>query len=133
MLNKDHLRRIFAEEKSLLKLNEVRYINVPRFDELSVENLENQFKSDAQLQRYLPDKLPKGRMPDRTYYFNVMNTLYPDYMAELIANANGKRYRVSDGEADHGGIKVSDDWWEQLNAVPFLTRKYSNHSNDIRT
>ena len=49
MLNKDHLRRIFAEEKSLLKLNDVRWINVPRFDELSVENLEKQFKSDAQL------------------------------------------------------------------------------------
>ena len=81
MLNKDHLRRIFAEEKSLLKLNDVRWINVPRFDELSVENLEKQFKSDAQLQRYLPDKLPKGRMPDRTYYFNVMNTLYPEYSA----------------------------------------------------
>ena len=61
MLNKDHLRRIFAEEKSLLKLSDVKWINVPRYDELSVENLEKQFKDDAKFHRFLPDRLPKGR------------------------------------------------------------------------
>ena len=133
MLNKDYLRLVFAEEKSLLKLSDVKWINVPRFDELSVESLEKQFKDDAKFQRFLPNRLPKGRQPDRTYYFNVLNTLYPDYIAELILHANGKRFKAGEGETDYGGIKVSDDWWEQLNAVPFLTCKYNFYTDHIRT
>ena len=133
MLNKDYLRLVFAEENSLLKLSDVKWINVPRFDELSVENLEKQFKDDAKFQRFLPNRLPKGRQPDRTYYFNVLNTLYPDYIAEIILHANGKRFKAGDDETDYGGIKVSEDWWEQLNAVPFLTCKYNFYSDQIRT
>jgi hypothetical protein len=29
---------------------------------------------------YFPDKLPVGRLPDRKYMFDVMNTLNPDYV-----------------------------------------------------
>ena len=28
---------------------------------------------------YLPDSLPKGRLPDREYLFNILNTVYPEY------------------------------------------------------
>ena len=36
MLNKDFLKEVFREEKSLLKLNAVKRINVPLYDELAV-------------------------------------------------------------------------------------------------
>ncbi len=39
MLNKDFLKQIFIEEKSLLNLNEVKRVNVPLYDELSVVRL----------------------------------------------------------------------------------------------
>ena len=44
MVNKDFLREIFAEEKMLLKLSEVKWIKVPRYSELSVLNLYPKFK-----------------------------------------------------------------------------------------
>ena len=36
MMNKDFLKDVFREEKNLLKLNEVKRVNVPLYDELSV-------------------------------------------------------------------------------------------------
>ena len=39
MLTKDMLRDIFSGKKSMLRLSEVNFIAVPKYDELSVKNL----------------------------------------------------------------------------------------------
>ena len=39
MINKDFLKQVFANEKRLLKLSELRTVNVPKYDELSVKNV----------------------------------------------------------------------------------------------
>ena len=39
MINKDFLKDVLTEEKSLLKLEEVKRVNVPLYDELSVVSL----------------------------------------------------------------------------------------------
>ena len=46
MINKDFLKEVFAEEKGLLELKEVKWINVPLFDELSVINIWPMTKED---------------------------------------------------------------------------------------
>jgi hypothetical protein len=38
-LNKDFLKSVFADRKKLMPLNQVRSVNVPRYDELSVTAL----------------------------------------------------------------------------------------------
>ena len=79
MINKDFLRKILLEEKKLLTLEEKKEVSVPKYDELSVNMLYPKFKDDARFMAYFPDILPKGRWPDRKYFFNVMNTIYPEY------------------------------------------------------
>ena len=39
MFNKDFLRQVLAEEKGLLEINRVTFINVPHYDEVSVKRL----------------------------------------------------------------------------------------------
>ena len=39
MMNKDFLRAVLADKKKLLKLSDVKMINVPKYEELSVKNL----------------------------------------------------------------------------------------------
>ena len=39
MFTKDYAKDIFAEKKILIKKKNVLYIEVPKFDELSVKNL----------------------------------------------------------------------------------------------
>jgi hypothetical protein len=84
MCTKDMLRAIFAGEKSLLKLNEVRYISVSKYDELSVKHLYEDLLALDGMRMYFPDKYSKGRQCDRAYLFNIANTLHPEVMKEVV-------------------------------------------------
>ena len=47
MINKDFLRDVLAGRKRLLKLSEVKWIAVPRYDEVNVLTMMEKFKDDA--------------------------------------------------------------------------------------
>ena len=96
MINKDFLKQVLASEKSLLKMSELRSINVPKFDELSVKNIYPKIKDDLKVHKYFPDRYPEGRVPDRTYTFNVYNTIYPEYVQDMIKHAQKQRNAVTD-------------------------------------
>jgi hypothetical protein len=84
MCTKDTLKAIFAGKKSVFKLNEIRYISVSKYDELSVKNLYDDLIALDGMKMYFPDKYPKGRQCDRAYLFNIANTLHPDVMREVV-------------------------------------------------
>ena len=80
VVNKDHLKAILMGKKQLLKKVDVRPIQVPKYDELSVKAIYPMFAKDAQFMSYFPDTYPKGKGAPRDYFFNVLNTLHPDYL-----------------------------------------------------
>ena len=124
MINKDFLKEVFSEDKELLELINVRWINVPLFDELSVVNIWPMMKENKQIMKYFPNKLPKGRVPDREYFFNILNTFQPLYVDQIIQHANAQRNSVASEAQAKETIEVSDKWWNALNASPFLSCKY---------
>ena len=86
MINKDFLKEVFTNDKKLLTLKQINYINVPKYDELSVTILWPLLKDDEEFMQFFPSKLPKGRLPDRDCklsllsnpnldFFNILNTL----------------------------------------------------------
>jgi hypothetical protein len=74
MINKDFLKDILTENKYLLRQNQVKRIHVPLYDELSVIKLWPMLQSDEAFMKHFPSKMAKGRVPDREYFFNLMNT-----------------------------------------------------------
>ena len=78
MFTKDFAKAVFSGQKRLLKMREVKFINVTKYDELSVKSLYDNYLSLEGMKFYFPDKYPKGRCCDRDYMFNVANTLYED-------------------------------------------------------
>ena len=128
-MNKDFLKLVLGGEKKLLALNEVKYVNMPKYDELSVVNLWPEMQTDDAFMVYFPDKLAKGRLPCRTYFFNVMNTLNEGYTQAIMQHANKQR---NDGEAmaqAQETIEVNEEWWEKLKSVPFKSCKSISESN----
>jgi hypothetical protein len=87
MLNKDFLRDILQDKKKLMKQSEIRMVTVPKYDELSVKTLLPQWQDDPEFWVYFPDKLPKDRVPDRDYFFTILNTLKPEYVDEMVRHA----------------------------------------------
>ena len=61
MLNKDFLKQVLSGEKHLLELKQVKFINVPVYDELAVKRIYPLCQGEPQLMNYFPDKLPQGR------------------------------------------------------------------------
>ena len=66
-----------SEDKQLLPMGKVKFINVPLYDELSVKKFYPMFQKDEEVMRYMPDPTPDMRVPDRKYLFNILNTLKP--------------------------------------------------------
>ena len=73
--------------------------------------------------RYMPDQTPEGRLPDRQYFWNVLNTLMPDYVMGLIEHATKQRMSAEQEEEADRGIEITDEWWNKLTACPFVSCK----------
>jgi hypothetical protein len=81
---KDFLNQVLVEEKVLLEIKSIKFVNVPNYDELAVQNIFSLMKDDAQFNKYFPDKFAKGIKQDRDYFWNVMATIRPVYTKLLI-------------------------------------------------
>jgi len=61
---------------------------VPHYEELSVKALWPQFSNEDDVKKYFPDELIPGKGPPREYFFNVLNTLQPDFLKQMMDHAN---------------------------------------------
>ena len=111
MLIKDMIRDILLGKKGVLKLFQVNFVSVPKYDELSVKSLYNNLIKLPGMAQFFPDSYPKGRVCDRNYLFNVANTVHPDVMKELIDYAHKHRYAIE-------GKSTSRRWSSPLSTGP---------------
>ena len=108
-----------------MKKSDIKSIEVPHYEEISVKALYPEFKKDAEMMSYFPDKYPAGKAPPREYFFNILNTIHPEYLKEVLTHASRQRM-TTDGETmKKESIKVSEFWAEQLDKMPYLSCKFS--------
>ena len=86
-LNKDFLKDVIAERKHLLRLDQIKWVNVPYYDELALKSVGPQMANDPKFTCFFPENMPRGRSIDRTYFYNVLNTIYPEYTSAIIKHA----------------------------------------------
>ena len=122
-VTKDFLKQVFAEEKQLLRKAAIKAVEVPRYDELSVKKLWPSMSKDAKLMQFFPNDFAESRGPSRDYFFDILNTLYPDYMVKIMAHANKERHSATGEGMKNESIAISQSWQEQLKAMPYLSRK----------
>ena len=128
-VNKDFLKDVFEEKKKLLKKREVDYILVPDWSELAVNKLWPQMKSDAAFNIYFQDEYPDAKGPCREYFFNILNTVYPDYLEKIMSHASKERFSAEGIEQQRHVIKASDEWFEALKNLPFKSSKYCQYKS----
>ena len=122
-VNKDFLREVLAGQKQLMKKAQVKQVQVPQYDELSVRRLWPEMKKDAEFLSFFPTKYPKDKGPPRDYFFNILNTLYPEYLSQLMAHANEARMTAGGLGQQNESIKISQFWEKELKALPYLSCK----------
>ena len=94
-VNKDFLKDISTEQKKLLKKKEVDYIAVPQWDELGVMKLWHDLKDDAAFNVYFQDSYTDQKAPNHEYFFNILNTIYPDYLKSIVDHAREQRFTLA--------------------------------------
>ena len=119
MLTKDMLRDIFSGKKGMMKLAMVKFISVPKYDELSVKNLYDKVIQLEGMAQFFPDSYPKGRQCDRDFFFNVLNTFHPEIMKELVEYALKQRHALEGGKHELESVLANDHWANELKAMPF--------------
>ena len=111
MINKDFFKQVLREEKRLLEINKVKYVNVPHYDELSVKKFWPRVQSDDDFMKFMPDPTPDGLLPDRTYFWNVLNTVQTTYVRNVIQHANEQRMSAKADAQQEEVIDVTEAWW----------------------
>jgi hypothetical protein len=86
-MNKDFLKQILADKKKLIPRTQLRPIVVPNYDELSVKNLWNDVREDPELNVFFWHTEKPNKLPPREFFFNVVNTLHPEYLDQVIRHA----------------------------------------------
>ena len=81
------------------------------------------FKDDPAISIYMPDSLPQNKLPAREYFFTILNSVYPEYLAEAIAKANKLRYGSDEQQSQSNEIVMTNEWFEKLNSLPFFSSK----------
>ena len=111
MINKDFIKMVLTEQKSMLPLSEVRWVSVPHYDELSVKKFLPKFAEDEEFMMFMPVVNPESRVPERAYFWNVLNTVQNDYVQKVISHANNIRMKADEDTKAVDCIEVSEQWW----------------------
>ena len=80
--------------------------------------------SDPVLSKYLPSKEKlSGKLPERDFFFGILCTLKNQYMKDVIADAQKKRYGVQVEDEKKQGILITDTWFAELTKHPYYSSK----------
>ena len=63
--------------------NEIRIIDAPTFNELSVKNLWPEFKQNELICKYIPD-YDSPTIPEREFLLNIVNNVYPESINKIL-------------------------------------------------
>ena len=107
----------------MLPHSAAKMVNVPHFDELSVKRLWPHAKKMPEIMRFFPNSLPKGRLPDRTYFWTILNTLNPEYVRQLIDHAVAARNAAGEAHDEEEAIVFTAQMAEVLKDAPMISRK----------
>lgn len=90
---------------------------------MSVQNLHKKMLADPKIAAYMPRQLAKNKLPDRTYFWNVVATVYPQWTKKAIEHANAQRFKSGESGVKMDEVICTPEIWSMLNELPYLSRK----------
>ena len=59
------------------------------------------------------------KLPSKEYFFNILNTVYPEYLQGLMNHAAKQRYSEEGKAQKKEVIEATDEMYDMLNSMPF--------------
>ena len=70
-------------------MSQVRPVEIPKYDELSVVNLITDVMKQPDFAKFFPEQKTKANLPDRVYFFNILNTTDPGMLTPYFSMRRG--------------------------------------------
>ena len=87
------------------------------------KNLWKDLKKDSNFNVYFHDEYPNDKGPNREYFFNILNTIYWEYLEQIIAHASKERFTAAGQANQEKTIIATDEWYQALHNMPYKSRK----------
>ena len=83
---------------------------------------------DQALKDYFPSKLPKGKLPDKTFFWGVIFTVKPGYAKCLMKDAIESRNKlpVADEKDMTKILKINNDILQKMLEAPIFMSKFTH-------
>ena len=91
------------------------------YPELSVNKLYAEYEDRPEIKPYLPPKVNKGRTCDKTYFWNVVNTITEGEVESMVDYANSQRNAVDSGDMNQESITMSQQMLDLMQAHPWVS------------
>ena len=79
---------------------------------------------DPELYCFFADHKEGRKLPSREYFFNVLNTVQPNYVSKIVKHAQSVRFDKTNKEDAKETIEMTEKWHQTLLAHPFFSCKY---------
>ena len=82
---------------------------MPKFDELSAQKVSQLVREDATVKLHMKDEWAAGTQThQREWFFNVLNTIHPGFLDQLIKHASSSRHGKMQEEQKSDTILCTD-------------------------
>ena len=79
-----------------------------------------EFSVRPEIAKYMPPKLNKGRTLWKEYFFNIVNSFFPEELESIMLHANRVRNSEKDVEEKRESIIMSQRMAELMFSQPFM-------------
>ena len=104
------MKMILAGHKRLIPLHQVKFLSVGKYEEIAIKHVYNKLHEREELKPYFPDKIPKGRQIDKSYFWNVCHSIFPEEIGQMIKYSNDQRHAKTSQDQEAEKIFVSEEW-----------------------
>ena len=112
---------VISGEKKLVPRKELKTIEVGNYEEVSVKRLWPEYCDRAEVKDYFPPKMMKGRMLQKEYFFNILNTFVGPELQAILAHAHQQRNSIEEQMQKQEAIILSEQMAEDLFKYPFVS------------
>ena len=118
----DDLKGFMNDTKPIMKQSDVRHVKMPQLDEISTARIFPLFKNDPVLMAYLPSHSSENRLPPHDFFFDILNTLYPEYVYDAKRKALDLRH-LDDANNKDQTVLITEEWYKDMMDMPFKSGK----------
>ena len=115
---------MWGEKRFFLK-SQTKHMDVPKWEELSIEKIWYEAMRIVDFRHYIPTDWDSVRKVERAFMFLMLTTLQFDYVEQLIADCRQQRWLNKGLKRARNQVQynLSSGWAEKLLAHPFESSK----------